>query len=173
MRRALAVLLFALALAPVSAAATPRWPNHSSTLGDRVLRLGLHPLPTEGAAEHIHAHLDVFVNGRRVTVPALVGIDVPDQFITELHTHDTTGIIHIESPNVRPFTLGQFFGEWNEPLSSTRLGTVSGPVHVWVNGKARTGNPAKLVLKPHAEIALAVGTLPKRVPKSYLFPFGY
>jgi hypothetical protein len=173
MSRALVVVFFALALAPVSSAAAPRWPNHSSTLGNRVNALGLSALPAEGAAEHIHAHLDVFVNGLKVTVPALVGIDVPDQFITELHTHDTTGILHIESPKLRPFTLGQFFGEWNEPLSGSRLGTVSGPVHLWVNGKARSGNPAKLVLQAHAEIALAVGKLPRRVPKSYLFPFGY
>ncbi|MES1247057.1 MAG: hypothetical protein ABUS54_05215 [Actinomycetota bacterium] len=173
MRSALAVVFFALVLAPVSSAAAPRWPNHSSTLGNRVDALGLHALPSEGAAEHIHAHLDVYVDGQRVTVPALVGIDVPDQFITELHTHDTTGIIHIESPDVRPFTLGQFFGEWNEPLSAKRLGSVSGAVHWWVNGKARTGDPAKLVLKAHAEIALAVGALPKRVPASYRFPFGY
>ena len=173
MKRTFAVLLFALALAPVSAAAAPRWPNHSSTLGDRVLQLGLHPLSAEGAAEHIHAHLDVFVGGRKVTVPALIGIDVPDQFITELHTHDTTGILHIESPNVRPFTLGQFFGEWDEPLSATRLGTVRGAVHMWVNGKPRAGNPATLVLKPHQEIALAVGSAPRRVPATYLFPLGY
>jgi hypothetical protein len=170
---ALATVLFALAAVPVSSAAAPRWPNHSSTLGDRVEQLGLHALPAEGAAEHIHAHLDVFVNGKKVTVPALVGIDVPDQFITELHTHDTTGILHIESPDLRPFTLGQFFGEWNEPLTAHRLGTVAGAVHVWVNGKARSGDPAKLVLKPHEEIAVAVGKLPRRVPKSYRFPLGY
>jgi hypothetical protein len=174
MKRALAVVLFALVLAPVSAAAsTPRWPNHTATHGNRVLQLGLHPLPAEGTAEHIHAHLDVFVNGKKVTVPALIGIDIPDQFITELHTHDTTGIIHIESPSIRPFTLGQFFGEWNEPLSAKRLGSVGGAVHWWVNGRARTGDPAKLVLQAHQEIALAVGKAPRHVPASYSFPFGY
>lgn len=173
MKRFAAIALFALAVVPVSSAATPHWPNHSSTLGGRIGSLGLHALPAEGSAEHIHVHLDVFVDGRKVTVPAYVGIDIPDQFITELHTHDSSGIVHIESPEIRPFTLGQFFGEWDEPLSAHRLGTVSGPVHWWVNGRARRGNPASLVLRAHQEIAVAVGKAPRHVPRSYLFPFGY
>lgn len=157
-------MLFALWAAPVSAATTPHWPNHSSTLGSRIGALGLHALPSEGAAEHIHSHLDVFWNGRRVTVPAYIGIDVPDQFITELHTHDATGIVHIESPTVRPFTLGQFFGEWDVPLAKAR---------VWVDGRARSGKAATLVLQPHAEIVVAFGTAPKRIPRTYRFPAGY
>jgi hypothetical protein len=168
-----ALILFAAVLAPASAAARPHWGNHSATLGERVDALGLHALPQEGAAVHLHAHLDVFVDGKKVTVPALVGIDVPDQFITELHTHDTSGIVHIESPRIQPFTLGQFFGEWDVRLSSRCVGSLCGAVHWWVNGTPRTGNPAALVLHAHQEIAIVAGTPPKRVPKSYLFPFGY
>ncbi len=29
-----------------------------------------------------------------------------------LHTHDTSGIIHVESNTVRPYTLGEFLSIW-------------------------------------------------------------
>ena len=44
------------------------------------------PLPHEALAQHIHQHLDIFVNGKHVTVPVGLGI-YDNQFITELHTH--------------------------------------------------------------------------------------
>jgi hypothetical protein len=159
-------------LGPLHAGGPP-WGNDSLLLPRRLKLLGLHALPAEGTAEHIHAHLDLYVRGHKVTVPALVGIDVQDQFITELHTHDTTGIIHIESPQVTQFTLGQFFGEWGVKLTSRCVGSVCGAVHWWVDGKPRSGDPASLVLRPHQEIAVAAGPPPFRVPKSYAFPFGY
>ena len=148
------------------------WGNGSSTLSQRLRPLGLHALGQEGAAVHIHAHLDVYVGGKHVTVPALVGIDVVNQFITELHTHDTSGVLHIESPSVRTFTLGQFFGEWGVRLSGSSVGRYRGPVHWWVNGKQRSGDPAALTLRSHQEIALAIGPAPFQVPKAYAFPYG-
>ena len=45
-----------------------------------------------------------------------------DQFIAALHTHDASGIVHIESPDKRDYTLGQFFDVWGVRLSSTCLG---------------------------------------------------
>src|SRR5918911_1761365 len=60
---------------------------------------------------HIHAHLDVFVNGQLMYIPPQIGI-IPDKCIYWLHTHDNSGIIHIESPIKRDFTLGQFFDLW-------------------------------------------------------------
>jgi hypothetical protein len=44
-------------------------------------------------------------------IPPQIGI-IPDKCIYWLHTHDGTGIIHIESPIKRDFTLGQFFDIW-------------------------------------------------------------
>jgi hypothetical protein len=68
---------------------------------------------------HIHQHLDVFDNGRRVTVPA--GIGIGDTFISPLHTHDTSGVMHVESPTIRPFTLAEFFGVWGVPLAHAKV----------------------------------------------------
>ncbi|MFL6362169.1 MAG: hypothetical protein ACJ709_01830, partial [Nitrososphaeraceae archaeon] len=76
---------------------------------------------------HNHAHLDIFINGQPYTVPSQVGI-VPSKCIYWLHTHDDSGIIHIESPVTRNFTLGQFFDIWKKKLSNTQIfdNTVNG-----------------------------------------------
>src|SRR4051812_3384870 len=61
----------------------------------------------EGSAFHIHAKLDIFINGQNYTLPASIGIT--DDCLYWMHTHDESGIIHIESPIQKTFTLGQFF----------------------------------------------------------------
>jgi hypothetical protein len=150
----------------------PPWGNSSAVLGDRLKLLNLDPLGQEGQVLHIHQHLDVYVNGKKVTVPALVGIDTAGQFLTQVHTHDTSGIVHVESPTHRTFTLGEFFGEWGVRLTGNCLGTLCGQLHWWLNGKKMLGNPAQLVLKQHLEIVIAAGKPPARIPKSYKFAAG-
>ena len=150
----------------------PPWDSSSAVLSDRLPILGLDALGAEGEVIHIHQHLDIYLNGTKVTVPALVGIDTAGQFLTQLHTHDTTGILHVESPTKRSFRLGEFFGEWGVRLTSTCLGTYCGHLHWWVNGTKMTGDPAQLVLQSHQEIVLAVGKPPAHIPSSYKFPQG-
>lgn len=126
----------------------------------------------EGAALHHHEHLDLYVNGRAVTVPAFVGIDERAGFLTELHTHDASGIVHVESPVQRSFTLGQFFCEWGVKLSANCLGPYRGRLAWWVNGRRMHGNPALLPLRQHQEIVIAAGRRPTTIPTSYAFPVG-
>jgi hypothetical protein len=150
------------------------WNQGLDTLPDRLEPLDLNDLTTEGQVIHIHQHLDIFVNGKHMPVPANIGI-YDGQFLTELHTHDASGIMHVESPTRREFDLGQFFGVWGVRLNATCVGGYCEPATRWivyVNGKAYTGNPALLVLKPHQEIAFVIGTPPKRIPSSYKFPPG-
>ena len=133
---------------------------------------------SEQAAYHIHVHLAVFVSGASHAVPAGIGIPGPQQVVSGfveggkclywLHTHDATGIIHIESPVQRVYTLGQFFGIWGQPLSCTQVGRAAGHVTAFVNGKAFPDDPRSIKLTPHAVIQLDLGTvLPTR---SYTFP---
>ena len=150
----------------------PPWDNSSAVLSDRLGLLNLDQLGQEGQVIHIHQHLDVYVNGKKVTVPALIGIDTTNQFLTQVHTHDSTGIVHVESPTERSFTLGEFFGEWGVKLTGSCLSTFCGHLHWWVNGKKMIGNPAQLVLKAHQEIVIATGRPPFPVPSSYKFPAG-
>lgn len=150
----------------------PPWNNSSAVLSDRLQLLNLSALGTEGSVIHIHQHLDIYVDGKKVQVPALIGIDTNAGFLTELHTHDTSGILHVESATKRDYVLGQFFGEWGVKLTSNCLGTLCGHLKWWVNGKPMIGNPAQLILKAHQEIVIASGKAPAKVPSSYKFPAG-
>jgi hypothetical protein len=149
----------------------PPWNNGTATLPDRLQPLGLSQLSAEGTVLHIHQHLDLYVDGKKVPVPAEIGI-YANQWLTELHTHDTTGVIHVESPTQRNYDLGQFFGVWGLKLTPRCVGGACGKLTWWVNGQQQTGDPANLVLKSHQEIVLAVGTPPTAPPRSYKFPAG-
>jgi hypothetical protein len=150
----------------------PPWNNSSAVLPDRLQLLGLNALGQEGTVIHIHQHLDIYVNGKKVQVPALIGIDTTDGFLTELHTHDSSGILHVESATNRNYVLGQFFGEWGVKLTSNCLGSYCGKLKWWVDGKRMFGNPAELILKAHQEIVIAAGKTPSPVPSSYKFAAG-
>ncbi len=151
----------------------PPWSAPADVSG-AVAAAGLPMLGEEGTALHIHAHLDVFVNGSPVAVPADIGVDDAHQRISPLHTHDTSGVVHIESPDKSAtFTLGQFFAEWQVSLASDHIGglAVDGTHHltVYVNVVPRTGDPAGLVLAAHDEIAVVYGTDAQQVS----VPHGY
>jgi hypothetical protein len=149
----------------------PPWPVDYSHQDENVAALGLDTTEGHlGLAFHIHAHLDIFVNGEKVTVPALIGIN-PAYFV-ELHTHNTDGVIHIESPHEgKRLTLGQFFGEWAVFVNSRCIGSECG-LSWYVNGKRQSGNPAQLVLKAHQEIAIVVGKPPKKIPSKFAWAPG-
>jgi hypothetical protein len=127
---------------------------------------------------HIHTHLTIFVNGQARQVPGGVGIpgavSSPSQsgpFVSSgncfywLHTHAADGIVHIESPVKRTFTLGNFFDEWGQPLGPAQVGPAHGKVTVIVNGRVFTGNPRNAPLGSRENLQLEVGT-PLVAPES-------
>jgi hypothetical protein len=167
---------------PVSSAqgrtSNPPW-NVPTDAAGAVAAAGLPMLGQEGSAQHIHAHLDIIVNGAPVTVPAEVGIDQTHQQISPLHTHDATGVIHIESPDASAkYSLGQFFTEWQVSLAADHVGGLTADAThklvVYVNGKPYTGNPANIVLAAHDEIAIVYGTQAQQtnVPSTYQWSSG-
>jgi hypothetical protein len=124
----------------------------------------------EQLAYHIHAHLAVFKNGQAYTLPAGVGIPGSQAEQTNqgpiasggsciywLHTHTTDGVIHIESPTKAIYTLGNFFDEWNQPLSGDKVGGLSGKITAFVNGKPWKKSPRDIPLLPHEDIQLEIG----------------
>jgi hypothetical protein len=156
----------------------PPW-NAPSDAAGAVAAAGLPMLGQEGTAQHIHAHLDVIVNGAPAPVPAEVGIDQAKQQISPLHTHDTSGVIHIESPDASAkYTLGQFFTEWQVSLAADHIGGLTADAThklvAYVNGKPYTGDPASIVLNAHDEIAIVYGTQAQQtnVPSSYQWTNG-
>ncbi len=77
----------------------------------------------EQLSYHIHAHLTIYINGQSVPLVANTGI-APDGVTSSanvtcyywLHTHDASGVIHIESPTTRLYALIDFFDIWEEVL---------------------------------------------------------
>lgn len=155
------------------------WPAEQAHLAARLEAVGLARLSEEGNALHTHQHLDVVVGGRHVEVPAAIGIDEHQRFISPIHTHDRSGVIHIESPTVETFTLGQFFDVWGVRLDARCLGgyCTAGDrrLRVFTAGKPVEGDPRQVRLAPHQEIVVAYGTaaeVPSPPPSLYKFPEG-
>ena len=142
---------------------------------------GIEGSSTEMLRVHIHAHLSIFNKGHQIAVPYGIGIMRPFQIVNGfvargsgfywLHTHDATGIIHIESPTDRTFTLGNFCDVWGEPLTTRNVAGLQGAVHAFVNGNPYAGNPREIALAPHELITLEVGE-PIVRPPIYTFPNG-
>src|SRR4051794_2438514 len=61
------------ASASVSAALV--WPAPADPM-ERTVQAGLKPQPKEFLTNHVHAHLDVFVDGTPVRVPSGIGIKI-------------------------------------------------------------------------------------------------
>jgi hypothetical protein len=125
----------------------------------------------EQLAYHIHSHLTVFDNGQARSIPGGIGIPGSQvvqttegpvasggQCIYWLHTHAPDGVIHVESPTQRIYTLGDFFDEWHQPLSASQVGDVKGKVSAIVNGKPWTKSIRAIPLDPHQVIQLNVGS---------------
>ena len=123
---------------------------------------------TEYSVFHVHAHLDIFVNGHPLTIPALIGIE-GNTCLYWLHTHATDGVLHIESPQERGFTLGQFFNIWQS--TSTGLPPSEEPI-IYVNGQVVTTSLKDTPLHAHDEIVLVYGNPPTNIPAFYQFPEG-
>jgi hypothetical protein len=154
--------------------------NFNAIPGDAELlnnlrQAGLDALNTEGAVLHIHQHLDLIINGQNIAVPADIGIG--SNFISPIHTHDTAGILHVESPIQKEFKLAQFFTEWGITFSDTCIGSNCADsghkLVVAVNG-IPAPSVADIVLHSHDEIEIWYGNkndTPNLI-KNFAFPAG-
>jgi hypothetical protein len=179
------------AAAPSAEAAVLLWPAPADPM-ERTVQAGLKPQPREFMSNHVHAHLDVFVDGKPVMVPSGIGIDTENpgvkQFnepdgsfayggidlcneacISPLHTHDASGVIHTESASPEPNTLGELFTEWGVVLDTSCVATFCAPtteVAIYVDGELVSGDPAAIQLTDQREIAIVIGTPPSVIPKT-------
>lgn len=177
--------------APSGIGAGPVWPAPPNPM-ERTVAAGLKPAPKEYIANHVHAHLDIFVGGKPVTVASGIGIQTTDPAvqvdelpdgskryggielcndpcISPLHTHDTSGILHTESSAAVTHTLGEFFTEWGVTLDPSCVATYCSPatpIAVYVNGELTPGDPRAIQLLDQREIAIVIGTPPAAIPKT-------
>jgi hypothetical protein len=134
---------------------------------------------------HDHVHLDLILDGKHVTIPAGVGQAAPrdhgpcppstikvgdcasghvyaaDVANSPIHTHSTSGIIHVEPDRAGTYTLGSFFDEWGVRFTSNCVGgycTGNGKqLRVYLNGKRVISNPRQIALGNRQEIAVVYG----------------
>jgi hypothetical protein len=182
---ALSVILIGGKSATTSTPTVPSGPTlgpiNPSTQGQTIDSISCQT--SEQVLFHIHAHLAVFVNGQQNVIPA--GIGIPGAVFQStsvgpfvgtgtcfywLHSHTADGVIHIESPLTRTYTLGNYFDIWGQPLDATHVGPASGPVTAYVDGQRDTGNPRDIALNAHTVVQLDVGT--DVAPRAFNFPAG-
>jgi hypothetical protein len=165
------------------------WPRPSHSL-ERARLAGLEPERQELLDYHVHAHLDVFVDGELEAVPLGIGLDVSQlerrtvdgepvvapfgqvcdrPCVSPLHTHDESGIIHTESAEAEPNTLGQLFVEWGVRMTKRCVGGYckpDTPIAVYLDGERFRGDPRDIELLDQLEIALVIGTPPESIPST-------
>ena len=162
----------AVAAAPGRRTPAP-WAAPTANVSGLIRRAGLPALPQEMLEYHIHSHLDVFVDGESTPVPKNLGIDLANSVLSPLHTHDDSGLIHVENDKETEFRLGQLFTEWDVRLDAECIGSycrTTTPVKYYVDGEEYAGDPAKILFDHHREIAIVIGKAPSKVPRSYDFP---
>ena len=128
-------------------------------------------------AQHFRVHLEVLLDGKAVTVPPGVGVgrpwgQDPYGFITTgscfawIHTHDTTGVVHVFTQVGKSYSLGQMFKVWGQPLGLSGALGYRGPLAALVNGLPFAGDPQAVDLKNFENIVLELGRPPATPPPS-------
>jgi hypothetical protein len=81
---------------------------------------------------HIHPNLTLIVDGSPSSVPENIGIGAPlykdhslDKFgmtgMAPIHTHDSSGVIHVESNTNRSYTFDEFLNIWGLDLNEKAI----------------------------------------------------
>lgn len=143
----------------------PPWKPNYKQLPQRLDAMGL-----PGFSEttfHIHSWLHIYVDGKKEPVPANIGIDQATQTLSPLHTHDPTGIIHMEADQEYDFTLGQFMDVWGVKFSDDQIGSLKSQgdqnLQVYLNGQL-VKDPVNVVMPEHGNIVIGYGK-PGSFPK--------
>ena len=126
------------------------------------------------------------VTNKYHAIPDGVGMDMPEgedstgitgyatHCYYSIHTHDASGMIHVESASSTPlsgtvFTLGNLLDVWGQSISSTAFGRFRGTVTAYVSKvplrstysstyTQYTGGPRNIALYSHESIWIQVGT---------------
>jgi hypothetical protein len=139
-------------------ASKPPWLPEYQHLAQRLQQIGIPP----GGKEtfHIHAMLHIYVGGLLAPLPANIGLDAAKGVESSMHTHDSTGIIHMEAPHKYNYTLGDFFSVWGVKLGPAQVGGLTGyggdHLHFYLNGKPLS-NPAALVFHKGDSVVIGYG----------------
>jgi hypothetical protein len=137
---------------------------------------------------HYHAGLQITYQGRAASIPTTVGRSAFCYYWLHMHTGEP-GIIHVEAPADRTFTLGDFFAVWSawgakaQPLDSTHISSfVLAPdqkLVIYVDSGSGegpqlfVGDPKTIVLKNHEVITLEITPPAVVPPPAFAWPPGF
>lgn len=136
-------------------------------------------------AYHVHVLIGFYVNGKQVAMPDQVGLYEPGQPVDGytntakcfyyIHTHDASGVVHIESPSAAPrntslFQLQNVLDVWGMSIGPNNVGPFAGTVRTFI-GQAKYGttevypssykeyfgSPGAIALYSHMAIWFEVG----------------
>lgn len=152
----------------------------SGATGQAVLGLACEK-PVKSSPAHGYTHLSLVVDGQQVAIPEDIGLvaqgsaGIADANLRQvgcyypLTTTDSSGKIRTKPGNAAPYTLGQFFALWGQPLSTGNVAGYAGkPVKVFIrNGSTLneyTGALDALPLTANQEITIQIGTAINAIP---------
>ncbi|MBI4281284.1 hypothetical protein HY625_00515 [Candidatus Uhrbacteria bacterium] len=105
---------------------------------------------------HIHPKLTISINGQSQIIPADVGES--SLCLHPLHTHDASGVIHVESPEKRDFRLSDFFAVWDKQFTKDQILDYRTDdrhsIHMTVNGQ-ETSAYEETILRDNDAIMIA------------------
>jgi len=113
--------------------------------------------PTMSNNYHIHVFIGIVVNGVHYALPYAIGMVSPGAPVAgfvntahcfyDLHTHDSSGIVHVEDPDPTKapitaslYTLKNVLDVWGITLDRSHVGQFLGPVVVMTSGQVYRGN---------------------------------
>jgi len=122
---------------------------------------------------HIHPTLKIIVEGKSVSIPQNIGINsalyksndldaygMKNPRMSPLHTHDSSGVIHVESTEIRNYSLGEFFDVWGVAFSEScvmdRCNDGINKVRMYVDGK-ESFDLSEHILSDGEEIVIEYG----------------
>jgi hypothetical protein len=135
---------------------------------------------------HYHTEMQILNAGNRLAIPTGIGRNVDCYYWLHMHAGEP-GMIHIEAPLDRSFTLADFFEVWAawsgqkefiDPMHVSTISLTEGQKLVVYVDKGDgptvyTGNPAQIVLENREVITLEItppGVVP---PPTYTWPPGF
>ena len=112
--------------------------------------------PTMSDNYHIHVYVGIIVGGTHYALPLALGMVNPGHPVSgfvnsatcfyHIHTHDSSGIVHVEDPNpsgapitATIFTLKNVLDVWGITVDRSHVGQFSGPVLVMTSGQQYRG----------------------------------
>ena len=110
----------------------------------QIAAAGLYQMKASSENYHLHMHLEVYKGAQQVIVPGGIGVAPDNSFVSPLHTHTPSGVIHVEAPDPRAITLGQFFTLWGVPLEGAEV----------IVDDERVADPAAVVFRDYQLITV-------------------